>query len=97
MSTNLIELAEQVASLKQRINNLETEYKSLVEELIYRIEEPIETAGFSITPRVTKKWQFSPNVGDLENALKIAKKQEQEDGTAIVSGETLSLVVKLNQ
>lgn len=89
------ELIEQVVTLKSQINNLEAEYKEAISNLLQVMEGSIETESVSIAPRTTPKWQFSQKVGELEDALKKAKKQEQKDGVAIVVGETTTLVVKL--
>lgn len=89
---------DRYAEIKMMISNLTTELEQLKPNLISVLEQQPEgkikteyTTAF-ITRR--KVWQYSQEVENFKEQVKQLKKQEEENGTAVLIGHTIFPVVR---
>jgi len=86
------ETFKQYASIKNQIKELTAEAKELEPELTAEITKAgidvvkTEFGTFSITKR--KTWTYSGDVTELEDKVKIQKKEEEEKGVATFEEKT---------
>ena len=79
-------LYEQYALLKSKMTELENKEAELrtqiLEEMLEKGEEKIETSMGSFKKATLKKWTYTPKVAELEEDFKARKALEQSTGDA---------------
>lgn len=79
-------LYEEYALLKSKMTELEVKEAELrtkiLEEMVEKGEEKIETAMGSFKKATLKKWTYTPKVAELEEEFKAQKAKEQSTGDA---------------
>lgn len=79
-------LYEQYALLKSKMTELENQEAELrtkiLEEMVEKGEEKIETAMGSFKKATLKKWTYTDKVAELEEEFKAQKAKEQSTGEA---------------
>lgn len=79
-------LYESYALLKAKMTELENQEAELrtkiLEQMVEKREEKVETAMGSFKKATLKKWTYSPKVAELEEEFKAQKAKEQETGDA---------------
>ncbi len=85
--------------LKAEIRRLEEELKALQPVILAALwEEPehrTEYAGYELTVGTRRSYAYSEHVDRLQEELRALKKQEEQDGTALIKRHTSFVVVRM--
>jgi len=79
-----IELRTQIAALEAEIDGLKPKLITHVHE----VGDRLQFGGFVFRSRVSRSWQYSDAVADLQTHLRDTKRKEIERGVATIKKET---------